>query len=147
MNILLCCWKRVFAMTSVLFWQNSVSLCPPSFCTPRPNLSVTPDISWFPTFAFQSSVMKRTSFLGVSSRRSYRSSQNRSTSVSFVLLGGVKTWITVILNGLPWKWTEIILSFLRQDLSTAFWTLLLTIRDTPFLQRGSCPQCVWVLVT
>ena len=25
---LLCCWKRVFAMTSVFSWQNSVSLCP-----------------------------------------------------------------------------------------------------------------------
>ena len=26
-------------------WQNSVSLCPASFCTPRPNLPVTPGIS------------------------------------------------------------------------------------------------------
>ena len=26
-------------------WQNSVSLFPASFCTPRPNLSVTPGIS------------------------------------------------------------------------------------------------------
>ena len=33
----------------------SVSLCPVSFCTPRPNLPVTPGISWLPTFAFQSS--------------------------------------------------------------------------------------------
>ena len=34
-------------------WQNSVSLCPASFSTPRPNLSVTSGISWLPTFAFQ----------------------------------------------------------------------------------------------
>ena len=34
-------WKRVFAMTSVFSWQNSVSLCPASFCTPRPNFPVT----------------------------------------------------------------------------------------------------------
>ena len=33
---LLCCWKGVFAMTSVFSWQNSVSLCPTSFCIPRP---------------------------------------------------------------------------------------------------------------
>ena len=33
-------------------------------CTPRPNLLVTPDVSLLPTFAFQSPVMKRTSFLG-----------------------------------------------------------------------------------
>ena len=51
-NHLLCCWKRVFAMTCVFSWQNSVSLCPASFCTPRPNLLVTPCSSWLPTFAF-----------------------------------------------------------------------------------------------
>ena len=49
---------------------NSVSFCPASFCTPRPNLPVTLGISWFHTFAFQSSMMKRTSFFGISSRRS-----------------------------------------------------------------------------
>ena len=43
-------------------WQNSISLCPASFCIPRPNLPVTPGVSWLPTFAFQSPVMKRTSF-------------------------------------------------------------------------------------
>ena len=41
------------------------SLCLASFCTPRPNLPVTPGASWLPTFAFQSPIMKRTSFLGV----------------------------------------------------------------------------------
>ena len=50
-------------MTSVFFWQNSVSLCPASFCTSRPNLPVTPGISLLPTFAFQSPMMKSTSFL------------------------------------------------------------------------------------
>ena len=29
---------------------------------------------------------------------------------------------TVILNGLPWKQTDIILSFLKLHASTAFWT-------------------------
>ena len=38
---LLCRWKKLFAMTSAFSWQNSVSLCPASFCTPRPNLPVT----------------------------------------------------------------------------------------------------------
>ena len=57
-------------MTSAFSWQISISLCPASFCTPRPNLPVTPGISWLPTFAFQSPIMKRTSFLGVSSRMS-----------------------------------------------------------------------------
>ena len=38
--------------------QNSVSLCPTSFCIPRTNLSVTPGVSWLPTFAFQAAMMK-----------------------------------------------------------------------------------------
>ena len=53
----------MFAMTSALSWQNSISLCPASFCTPRPNLPVTPGVSWLPTFVFQSPITKRTKSL------------------------------------------------------------------------------------
>ena len=53
-------------MTSVFSRQNSISLCPASFCTPRPNLPITPGVFSLPTFAFLSPIMKRTSFLGVS---------------------------------------------------------------------------------
>ena len=59
-SLLLCCWKRVFAMTSVFSWQNSISLCPASFRISRSNLPVTPGVSWLPTFAFQSHIMKWT---------------------------------------------------------------------------------------
>ena len=38
---LLCCWKRVFHVTNVFSWQNSVNLCPASFCTIRPNVPIT----------------------------------------------------------------------------------------------------------
>ena len=41
-----------------------------------------------------------------------------------------------MLNGLPWRQTEIILSFFRLHPSTAFWTLLLTMMATPFLLRN-----------
>ena len=64
-KVFACCWKRVFAMTSTFSWKNSVNLWPTSFCTPRPNLPVTPGISCLPTFAFQYPIMKRTSFGGV----------------------------------------------------------------------------------
>ena len=50
-------------MTSAFSWQNSVSLCPDSFCTPRPNLPVIPSISRLPTFAFLSPLMKGHLFL------------------------------------------------------------------------------------
>ena len=38
--------EEVFAMTSAFSWQNSISLWPASFCTPRLNLPVTPGVSW-----------------------------------------------------------------------------------------------------
>ena len=56
------------------------------------------------------------------------------------LLVEAQTWVTVIVNGLPWKWTEVILSFFRLCPSTAFQTLLWTMMVTPFLLRDSCPQ-------
>ena len=80
-------------MTSVFYWQNSVSLCPASFCTPRPNLPVILGNSLLPTFAFQSPMKKGTFFfffiffLIVNSRRSCRSSQDHSTLVFFSLTG------------------------------------------------------------
>ena len=73
-------------MTTAFSWQNSVRLCSASFCTPRPNFPITPGIYLLITFAFQLPVMKRISFLGVSSKRSYRSSYNRSASTSSALL-------------------------------------------------------------
>ena len=51
-------------MPSAFSWQNSIRFCPASFCTSRPNLPVTPGVSWLPTFAFQSPIMKKTSFWG-----------------------------------------------------------------------------------
>ena len=57
-------------------------------------------------------------------RRRCRSSQNQSSSVSLALMVGAHTWITVMLNGLPLKQTEIILLVLRLYPSTAFQTLV-----------------------
>ena len=77
--------ERVFAVMSMLSWQNSVSLCPAPFCIPRPNLSVIMGTSWLPPFVFKSPVMKMTPFFfffGVNSRRWCRFSLNWSTSVS-----------------------------------------------------------------
>ena len=59
-------------MISLFSWQNSISLFPASFFTPRSYFPVIPGISWLPTFAFQSLVMKRTSFFGVNSSMCYR---------------------------------------------------------------------------
>ena len=49
-------------MTSAFSWQNFISLCPALFCITKPNMLVTLGISWLPTFAFQSLIMKKTCF-------------------------------------------------------------------------------------
>ena len=70
-------------------------------------------------------MMKRTSFfVCIRSRRSSLSSQNCSTSASSALVVGAQTWITVMLNDLPWKQTEIILLVLKLHPNTAFQTLV-----------------------
>ena len=45
-----------------------------------------------------------------------------------------------MLNGLPWKQTQIILWLLRLHPRMAFQILLLIMRTAPFLLRDSCPQ-------
>ena len=83
-------------------------------------------------FCIPVSYNKKDIFWGVSSKRSCKSSYNHSISASSGLLIGEQTWITVTLNGLPWKQTELILSFLRLHPSTAFQTLLLTMMAIHF---------------
>ena len=50
--MLWCNFQEIFMKCNVL------KFCPMSFCIPRTNLSVTPGVSWLPTFAFQAAMMK-----------------------------------------------------------------------------------------
>ena len=50
-------------MTNVFSWQNSVSRCPPSFCTPRPNLPVIMGYPLTSYFAFQTPIVKKNLFI------------------------------------------------------------------------------------
>ena len=133
----LCCWKRVFAMTSAFSWQNSISLCPASFCTPRTNLPVTPGVSWLPPFAFQYPTMKSTSFWVL------------------ILEGVVGLHRTIQLQllqcywlghrlGLLWYWMVCLgnRSFCHfwDCIKVLHFGLLLTMMATPFLLRDSCPR-------
>ena len=93
-------------MASVFSWQNSISLCPASFCTPRPNLPVTPGLSWLPTFAFQSLWNKRISFYGVSSRRSCRSSKNQSALASLASGGSLVAQMVKNLPAVQKTWVQ-----------------------------------------
>ena len=55
---------------------------------------------------------------------------------------GHRLWITVILNGLPWKRTEITLLFLRLYPSTACQTLV-DHDGYSISSRGFLPTVVW----
>ena len=144
---LLCLWKKVFAMTSVFSWQNTVSPCPASFCTLKPNLPITPDISWLRTFAIQSPVMNRTSFFLVLVLAGlldlHRIDQLQLLSASVV---GAKSWISVMLNGLPWKWTEIILSFLRLQSKYCISESFVYYEDYSISSKGFFPTVVDIMV-
>ena len=92
------------ATNSAFSWQNSANLCPPSFCTPRPNLTVT-QISLDFLLLYSSPLWwKGQLFLvlvlgGVVSL--YRTVQLLTSSA---LVAGAYTWIIVMLNGLTWNW-------------------------------------------
>ena len=123
----------------VLLAKFYVSLCSASFCTPRPNLCITPGISSLPTFAFQSPKMKRTYF---------------GVLVLGILVGLHRTVQLQLLQHyclghrlrLLWYWMICLGN--EQRLFCCFWNctqelhfrLLLTVRATPFLLRDSCPQ-------
>ena len=51
---------KVLALQSCLTFCYPMNCSPASFCIPTPNLPGTPGVSWLPTFAFQSPIMKRT---------------------------------------------------------------------------------------
>ena len=95
----------------VFSWQNSVRLSPTSFCTPRQNLPITPGMSWLPTFASKILWWKGHLFLVLVLKGLiglHRTSQLQL--LHHQCLGG-QLWITVMLNGLPLEWTELIQLF------------------------------------
>ena len=118
--------------------DKTVSLCTDSFCSPRPNLSVILGTSWLAAFAFQSPVMKRTSFLVLV----LEGLVGLHRIIQLQLLQ--HSWLGHKL-GLLWCWVVFLGNKLR--LFCCFWDciqvlhfgLLLTMRATPFLLRDSCP--------
>ena len=106
-------------MTSVFSWQNSICLCPASFCTPRPNLLL---LQVFLDFLLLHScphlfwVVVLEGLVGLHGTIQHQLLQH--------------CWSGDRL-GLPWYWMvclgnkqKIILLFMRLHPSTAFWTLV-----------------------
>ena len=67
-------------------------------------------------------------------------------TIQLQLLQHYWSGITVILNGLPWKRTEIILSFLRLYPSTAFQTLFVDYDGYSISSKGFLPTVVDIMV-
>ena len=135
-SVLIICWCPCVESSLVLLeenicydqcvhWQNSISFCPASFYTPRPNLPVTPGVSWLPTFAFQSLIMKRTSFLGCSKR-----SWPGIKPMSLALQGGF--FLGSLRKSLQW-----LLIFLTPDppVYLLHYCLVVCQKITPILQN------------
>ena len=57
-RVFFCVDERGCLLWPVYSLGKTFSLCPATFCSPGPNLPVTPTVSWLPTFAFQSPMMK-----------------------------------------------------------------------------------------
>ena len=74
-------------------------------------LPITPGVSWLPSFAFQSPVMKRTSFLGIRSKRSCRSWRLQRQLLQ-------RYWLGHRL-GLLWYWMVCLVD--KQGSSCLFW--------------------------
>ena len=77
-------------MTSAFSWQNSVSLCPGSFCTPKAKLACFSRYLLTSYFCIPVPYDEKDIFffVCVSSRRSSRASENCSTSSSLALVAG-----------------------------------------------------------
>ena len=122
----------------------TVSFCLASFYTPRPHLPVTPGYLLTSNFCIPVPYDEKDIFffffLVLVLEGLVGLQRIIPSSASSALVVGAQTWITVMLNGLPWKWTEFILLFLRLHPRTAFQTLLLNMMATPFLLRDSHPQ-------
>ena len=65
-------WKRVFAMTSA-FSRENLLVFALFYSVLQGQISLLLQVFLDPSFAFQAPIMKRTSFSGVSSKRSFRS--------------------------------------------------------------------------
>ena len=100
-----------------------------TFHTPRPNLSVTPAVSWSPTFAFQSPILKRTSYYCVYYNGKF---WNTSLQILIVLIHSFMYWFRILgFRNQLWSGSH------SPDLSII--SILLT--DMFFCQE--IPQKVW----
>ena len=89
-------------------------------------------------------MMKRTSFLGVLVLEGVEG-LHKTVQLQFLQHQWLEHIRFVMLNGLPWKQTKIIQSFLRLHPGTAFWTLV-DCEGYSISSKGFLPTVVDILV-
>ena len=112
----------------------------PHFVLPRPNLPFISGISWLPTFAFQSPIMKRISFLGVCSLKSL-GGLHRTIQLQLLqcYLLGHRLWLL-------WYWMVCLgngqrsFCYFWDYIQVLHFGLLLTMMAASFLLRYPCLQ-------
>ena len=133
-SLLLCCWKRVFAMTSAFPWQSLLAF---DLLVLYSKAKCACYLRYFLTsyFCIPVPYNEKDIFFGVLILEGLVGF-HRTVQLQFL-----KNYWSGHRLGLLWYWMvclgnkQIVLSFLRLNPRTAFWTLLLTMMATPFLLR------------
>ena len=97
-KVVSCVVENVFAITSSFSWQNSISLWPTSFCSPRPNSLLCQVFLVFLLLHSNHQWWIEHHFFDVSSRRSSRYSENWSTLASAALVVGTFECLALEIN-------------------------------------------------
>ena len=118
---------------------SSISLCPASFCAPRPNLPVTPGITWVSTLHSSPLWWKGHLFWVLV----LEGLVGLHRTIELQLLQCY--WLGHML-GLSWYWMVCLgneqksFCHIWDCIQVLHFGLLLTMMATPFLIRDSCPQ-------
>jgi len=136
-SLLLCCWKRVFALTVSSLDETLLALGLLHFGL-RGQTCLLLQVFWLPTL--HSSSLWWKGHLSLMLVLGGIVSLCRTFNFNFFISGWGIDLDYCDVEWLPWKWTEIILSTLRLQPSKTFQTLLLTMRSMPLLLRDSWSQ-------
>ena len=110
-----CCDQCIFS------WQNSVSLGPASFSIPRPNLPVTPGVSWLPIL-HSSPLQWRGHLLGVLVLKGLFS-LHRTIHFNFFSITG---------RGIDLNYSDIEWFVLETEIILSFWDFIQVLHLGPF---------------
>ena len=130
-------------MTSAFSWQNSISLCPASFCISRPNLPITPGVILTSYFCISVPYNEKDTFWGVlvleglgGLHRTVQLQLLQHTGQGIDLDYCDFEWFALVIN----QGDSFIFEIAPKYCILDFFFFFSTMRATPFLLRDSFPQ-------